>query len=114
MCKGDSVSISLHLCNIVSFWITHSNSSMYSPVLNLCYLHALYTPEKSVNAPCTTLQTQTIFCYCCPDCSSCLAHLNSIGWATWKFLTTIKNTASSILLHNSGEISYKVTTFMTA
>ena len=25
--------------------------------------------------------TYDIFLYCCPDCPSCLAHLNSIGWA---------------------------------
>ena len=25
--------------------------------------------------------SQAVFLYCCPDCSSCLAYFNSIGWA---------------------------------
>ena len=25
-------------------------------------------------------ETQAAFIYCCPDCPSCLVHLNSIGW----------------------------------
>ena len=26
---------------------------------------------------------QVLFLYCCTDCSSCPAHLDRTGWATW-------------------------------
>ena len=35
---------------------------------------------------CNSLQLwwpKTVFLFYCPDCESCPAHLNSIGWATW-------------------------------
>ena len=30
------------------------------------------------------------FPYCCSDCPSCMAHLNSINWASWAILATRK------------------------
>ena len=31
-----------------------------------------------------------VFLYCCPDCQSCLSHLNSIGWVTQAIWAAIK------------------------
>ena len=36
-------------------------------------------------------QSQTIFLYCCPDCPSCPAHFNSIGWTAWAIQAVKKN-----------------------
>ena len=33
--------------------------------------------------------TFSVFLYCCPECPSCLAHLNSIGCATWAIWVAI-------------------------
>ena len=32
---------------------------------------------------------QAVFLYCYPHCPSCLAHVNSIDWATWPILAAV-------------------------
>ena len=42
----------------------------------------LKSPHHCIGSGTSCLLSSAVFLYCCPACLGCLAHLNSIGWAT--------------------------------
>ena len=58
------------------FWLSKD-------VLYITAFKMLHRGKKHSKLPLWTLGTGTVFLYCCAGYSSCLTHMNSLGWATW-------------------------------
>ena len=82
--------LQFYFCNGKGHWKRPESRSqgisILSSLLSYCSLEAVH-----------------VFLYCCLGYPSCLAYLNSIGWAAWVVLGTIKNTTSST---DPGLLSY--------
>ena len=61
--------LSLSQSSLDSDWLMQFN--FFFDLLNICHV-CFYTTAF-----------QAIFLYCCPECTSYLAHFNIIGWAIW-------------------------------
>ena len=92
-----TLSVNYH---IFYFSVKHHSRSLYKLMIVLILDHHIH------QSPCTrnfshVNKTQAVFLYCCQDCQSCLAHLNSTGWATWVIWAAIAKYSLNNLFFNT-------------
>ena len=90
----------LHIIQLISSTLPLSQTIRIflsiSLILQLSPYHSnAYTTDQTLS-----VYTYTHFIYYSPDCPSCLAHLNSTGWAIWATWTAIKKRSLKRLLSN--------------
>ena len=54
------------------------------------------------------MDIKAVFLHCCPDCPSCLAHLDSTGWVAWPIRAAIMKYGLNLILAAKLLMAHKI------